>query len=175
MPVNVPPVPMFVPMFMATIFDANEAHPARRFSGLLTLLMGIALSTWYVRDIGKTVRGDLQTFPLSFRVLPILTIVFAVFKLVAYIAFGALFAIMIYVPLCNLWLTKSLTGRIESIEQGDQSNHQSYILVRLDGRVCRFRDSNGLKSALEENTSRGNSVRFVIGAFGRVERVEKLD
>ena len=50
-----------------TIYDENEARPARRFSGLLTLAVGIGLSAWYVRDMGRTISGDIQAFSLSVR------------------------------------------------------------------------------------------------------------
>ena len=155
-----------------TIYDENEARPARRFSGLLTLAVGIGLSAWYVRDMGRTISGDIQAFSLSFRALPLLTVVFAVFRLAAYLLSGALFAVMIYVPLRNLWLTKFLTGRIGSVERSEKP---SYISVKLDDRVFRFRDPGGLKPALDEKTSSGDSVRLTVGAFGRVSRVEKLD
>jgi len=157
-----------------TIYEANEAGPVRRFSGLLTLALGVVLSAWYARDIGKTVRGDIETFLPSFKTLPILTVVFAVFKFVAYIAFGALFVIMIYVPLRNLLLNRLLIGRIDSVEQNNERGHRTYVSVKLNGRIFRFRDPGGLKSALDEKTSPGDSVRFVLGAFGRVEKVEKL-
>lgn len=159
----------------STIYDANAARPSRRFSVLLTLALGIGLSAWYFRDIGKTVIGDTHTFSSSFRTLPILTLVLALFKLLAYLVFGALFAIMIYVPVRNLWFNKCLTGRIESVEESSKPGNGTYVLVKLDGQIFTFRDPGGLKDSLRERTSLGDSVRFTIGAFGRVERVEKLN
>lgn len=158
-----------------TIYDANEARPARRSSGLLTLALGIGLSAWYVVNIGKTVRGDIQTFPSSFKSLPFLTTVFAAFKVVAYIAFGMLFLAMIYVPLRNLWPTKSWTGRFQVVEERSGRFRGRHISIRLGDKTFRLKNADGLKSVLDEKISPGDLARFTIGAFGRVERVEKLE
>jgi hypothetical protein len=159
----------------STIYDANEGRPDRRFTGLFTLAFGIGLSAWYVRGIPHAIIHAIQTFPPSFKAMPILTVGLAVFMFVAYIAFGALLAMMIYIPACNLWFNKFVTGHIESTEVSIKPDNKAYVSIKLDGQVFTFKDRAGLKWSLREKVSPGDSVRFTIGAFGRVERVDKLN
>lgn len=157
-----------------TIYDGSKNSRFNPLAGVFTFALGTGLLGWYLTGIGGAVAADIRNFPASFQSLPMLTVAFALLKLVAYLSFGTLFALMVYVPLRNLWFRRVVSGELESVPTRIAKKRSVVLSIKVGQRIIRVIDRADLSSNLNERAAVGDQLRFTIGAFNRVLKVEKL-
>jgi hypothetical protein len=145
-------------------------HPS---ADIFTLAVGLGFSAWYVNGIGAAITHDIRTFPEAFRESPVLTIIFAVFKLCGYVLFPCLFAVMVYGPIRNLFFKREISGRLVSLSANATKKRRS-LSIELEHNQFVVPDPGGLEAAINDGAIKGDELRFVIGAFSRVLSVEKV-
>lgn len=156
-----------------TIYDARRSLRFNPIAQLFNLVLGLLLSIWYVRGIADAIRADIRYFPAAYHSSPVLTVTFAVLKLVAYPSSAALFAIMIYASVRNLWLKRIVDGPLGKVSASSVRN-RTLLSLQVGGRTMILRDSGELKAELDRHTVLGDELRFTLGAFGGATKVEKL-
>jgi len=156
-----------------TIYDARRSLQFNPVGGILSLVMGLLLSIWYLRGIGDAIKADIHYFPAAYHSSPFLTITFAVLKLFAYPSFGGLFAIMIYAPVRNLLLPHVVDGPLEKVSASSARN-EVLLSLQVGGQAVTLHRAGELKAELDRCTVLGDELRFTIGAFGCAAKVEKL-
>lgn len=156
-----------------TIYDVTRTSRFHPFAGTYVLILGVGLLTWYVRGIGDAIHGDIQNFLPAFHETPVVTLVFTFLKLAGYLFFGALFIVMVYAPLRNLWLRQVVTGTLEDLSFR-VAKHDKILLVKLSGNVVALRATDELKNCLEQCAIEREKLRVTVGAFRRALKVEKL-
>jgi hypothetical protein len=161
-------------MQITTLYDASSDSHFNPFAGMLTLSLGIALSVWYVHGIVGAVAGDIHTFTAAFHESPILTSIFLVLKPVAYVLFGGLFILMIYVPVRNLFFKRVVSGNLQSISAQTKKKNKRVLLVEIGPCMLVLQDRGDVSEILCDDQLVGQELRVTLGAFNRVYRLEKL-
>lgn len=157
-----------------TIYDVTRTSRFHPFAGIYVLILGVALLTWYIRGIGDAIHGDIQNFLPAFREMPVVTLVFTFLKLAGYVFFGALFVVMVYAPLRNLWLRQIVAGTLEDLSFRVAKHDKILLLVKLSGNVVALRATDELKNCLEQCAIGREKLRVTAGAFRWALKVEKL-
>jgi len=165
---------MLHPPLPTIIYDAASDVRFQPLPGLFTLLLGLALSVWYVRDIGITISGDVRTFPAAFVEAPVATIVFSVVKMCAYIFFPILFALMVYMPVRNLFFRRVVTGSLFDVQTIDVGGRKRKLLLGVGRHKLVVSDQGDLEAVISRARSLKQELRFTLGAFNRVLRVETI-
>jgi len=155
------------------IYDARRSLRFNPVALLFSLVLGLLLSTWYLRGIADAIRADVRYFPAAYQSSPVLAVTFGVLKLVAYPLFGLLFAAMIYAPVRNLWLNRIVDGPLEKVSASSAGN-EIRLSLQVGGRTLTLRDAFGLKAELDRHVVLGDEIRFTVGAFGCPAKVEML-
>jgi len=156
-----------------TIYDVSEQPRFRPSAGILTFALGLGMLIWYGWHIRGAVASDIRNFPASYRSFPLVTIAFAVFKMVAYVSFGVLFALMVYVPVRNLWLGRVVTGVPHSVSSVTKGR-RVLLSIQVNGGIITLRGAGGLEPLLQDSVTCGDRLRLTIGAFDSLLKIEKL-
>ncbi len=157
-----------------TIYDLQKQPPFHPAGGLFVLGWGVALSVFFLKGIGPTIRDDIQYFPAAFRESPIITIIATIFKLVGYPLFAFMCALLVYVPIRNIFLKQFVSGRLLSMFPSFNKRGRPILTIRLDQHELVVRDRDTLQDAISSSAVAGDQLQFTMGAFNRVLRVDKL-
>jgi hypothetical protein len=156
---------------------------------IFTLALGLGLSAWYVKDIAQSIRHDVKAFPPAFTSSPVLTLLFSLIKLCAYVLFPCVFLLMIYIPVRNLFLNRVIEGTLISAVREETDTglaclrlqvgpHKVHVddqqRIRFGAKDLYVRDFNKLCAALNQESMRKCEVRIKLGAFARILSVESI-
>ncbi|MFI5058929.1 MAG: hypothetical protein ACHQLQ_12150 [Candidatus Acidiferrales bacterium] len=156
-----------------TLYDASSDRQFNPFAGVFTLTLGIALLAWYLHGIVEAVEGDIHNFPAAFHESPVLTLIFVVLKPIGYVSFGALFILMIYGPMRNLFLKRVVSGKLRSMSVEAKGKGKLLLSVEIGAHHLVLPDRGGLGDVICDEALLGQELRFTLGAFNRVHKVEK--
>ncbi len=155
------------------VYDSTSDIRFHPVAGGFTLLLGLGLGAWYVRDITTVIAGDAKNFHAAFVESPIPTLLFVVFKICAYVFFAALFGLMIYVPARNLFLRRVVSGHLVEVLPKDGADSNKLVL-NFSSSVLSVPRSVDLEAALAKVLPQNLEVKVTLGAFNRVIRVEQV-
>jgi hypothetical protein len=161
-------------MQFTTLYDASSDSHFNPFAGILTLSLGIALLVWYLWGIVGAVQGDIHAFTAAFHESRMLTSIFLVLKPVAYLLFGGLFMLMIYVPMRNLFFKRVVSGNLRSMSAQTKKKNKRVLSVEIGLCTLVLPDRGDLSEILCDDQLLGQELRFTLGAFNRVYKLEKL-
>jgi hypothetical protein len=157
-----------------TLYDASSDPQFNPFAGIFTLSLGIVLLAWYLRGIVGAVEGDIHNFSAAFHESPVLTLLFAVLKPIAYVLFGTLFMLMIYGPMRNLLFKRVVSGNLRSVSVNETKKSNLILSVEIGHSTLVLSNRGRLGEILCDEQLLGHELKFTLGAFNRVYKVEKL-
>ena len=161
-------------MQFTTLYDGSSDSQFNPSTGIFTLALGIAISVWYLRGIVGAIKGDTHNFIAAFHESPILTLIFLVLKPVAYVLFGALFLLMIYGPMRNLFFKRVVSGNLRSVSMQEKKKNKLALSVEIGPCTLALADRRGLTEILCDDQLLGQELRLTLGAFNRVYKLEKI-
>jgi hypothetical protein len=151
--------------------DRRRAHP---YTWFLILILGIIFLVEFFGGIGETVQKDIHNFPPLWHSTPLLALVLAALKLSAYLLGISIIALMIFVPCRNFFFPRIILGQMETTTTVFDDKGKSRLLVKMEHRDFHVSNLVDVKSIVENSALEGQNLRFTLGAFNRVLKIDKL-
>jgi hypothetical protein len=151
--------------------DRGRLHP---YAGFLFLGLGLFLLAKFLNEFRADVRRDIRNFQPVWQSSPILALFLAIIVLCAYIFGSCLIGLMIYIPCRNFFFPRVVEGKFEAITTIFNSKGKSQLLIKMEDTSFRVPDLVDLKLIIGGSGLEGQKLRFTLGAFNRVLKIDKL-
>jgi len=149
----------------------SRAHP---YAWLVMLGLAIVFLAEFFSGISRTIEGDIHNFPPLWNSSPVLAILLASVKLFVYVFGGCLVSLMIFIPVSHFFCPRVIRGRFESVSTTVTDKGKSLLSIQMSDYQFHTSDFGDLETLILDPALRGQELRFTLGAFNRILRIERL-
>lgn len=151
--------------------DRGRLHP---YAGFLFLGLGLFLLVKFLNELGTDVQNDVSNFQSMWKSSPILALSLALVVLCAYVFGICLIGLMIYIPCRNFFFPRVVQGQFQTILTIIDDKGKSKLLIKMEHRDFQVSNIRNLPSIMLSGSLEGQNLRFTLGAFSRVIKIDKL-
>ena len=137
-------------------------------------MLGLALLAKFLNELAGDIERDVRNFPPVWRSSPTLAILLALFVLCAYVFGVWLIGFMIYVPVRNLFCPRIIEGTLKTVSATFTDKGKPVLSIKLNQHEFLVPNLGDLDKVVTNPDLQWQKLRFSLGAFNRVLRVDKL-